>query len=109
MKTSRLEKLLEFYQEDPNDPFNSYALALEYQKNDTSQAEAAFEQLLAKFPDYLPSYYTAAQFFVSQDQNLRAEEIFKTGIQLAQFQQNTKAYQELVRAYRAFQDEQMDW
>jgi predicted Zn-dependent protease len=109
MKTSRLEKLLEFYQEDPNDPFNTYALALEYQKNDTSKAEATFTRLLTEFPDYLPAYYTAAQFFISQEQNPKAEEIFKTGIQLAQNQQNTKAYQELVRAYRAFQDEQMDW
>jgi predicted Zn-dependent protease len=109
METSRLEKLLEFYREDPSDPFNLYALALEYQKNDTSKAKEKFNQILSEFPDYLPVYYTAAQFFISLEEYEKAGELFRVGKELAKHQNNSRTYQELVRAHQAFLDEQIDW
>jgi len=108
MKTTLLDKLLVFYKEDPNDPFNLYALALEYQKHDAKQASGYFERLLSDFPTYLPTYYHAAQFFSDCQWYERAKETFEKGIQLASEQANTKAHQELVRAYRAFEDDQLD-
>lgn len=109
MKTSLLEKLLDLYRDDPADPFNLYALALEYQKTNTSESRRCFELLLEEFPNYLPTYYTAAQFFINLEENSLAEQIFQKGIPLAQSQQKARAHQELVRAYQAFQDEHMDW
>lgn len=109
METSFLEKLLTFHKEDPGDPFNLYALALEYQKHDASKASGLYNELLAKHPEYLPTYYHAAQFFGSLEEIERAEAIFKIGIELAKNQQNKKTEQELTRAYRSLQDEQMDW
>lgn len=109
MKTTFLEKLLVFYEENPNDPFNLYALALEYQKHNASKASKLYEELLAEHPEYLPTYYHAAQFFANSEESEKAEAIFKTGIELAKKQQNTKAELELARAYQNFQDEQMDW
>lgn len=108
MTYSLLDKLLEFYKEDPNDPFNQYALALEYQKSDTSKARQYFERLLREFPTYLPTYYHAAQFFNHLEQTAFADQIFQKGIQLALEQQNHKTHQELVRAYRSFLDDLMD-
>lgn len=108
MKTSLLEKLLEFYRDEPEDPFNLYSLALEYQKYDTSQSKRCFEQLLDKFPNYLPTYYVAAQFFALIDRDIRPEIIYLKGIQIALEQQNYKTHQELVRAYRAFLDEEIE-
>jgi lipoprotein NlpI len=35
---TRLEQLHQFLQEDPADPFNLYALAIEYQKTDIPHA-----------------------------------------------------------------------
>ena len=108
MKTSLLEKLLGFYEEEPGDPFNAYALALECQKHDAGEAEKYFNLLLNHHPEYLPTYYHAAQFFSVQEPE-KAAAIFEKGIDLAIRQRNVKAQQELSRAFRTFQDEQMDW
>jgi tetratricopeptide (TPR) repeat protein len=108
MKTTFLQKLLVFYEEDPQDPFNLYALALEYQKHDASLAAECYELLLRDFPSYLPVYYHAAQFFWQAEWFDKARETYKKGIQLADEQQNTKALQELTRAYRAFEDDLLD-
>jgi Tfp pilus assembly protein PilF len=106
---NRLELLLQFYQEDPQDPFNAYALAMEYQHKDSEKARFYFDLLLEKHPDYLPTYYHAAALYAQFEQIETADSIFQKGLQLALQQQNTKTYQELQRAYRQFQDEQEDW
>lgn len=109
MSTTFLEKLLLFYEEDPTDPFNLYALALEYQKTDTLKAAVFFDNLLNNHPDYLPTYYHAAAFFAELNEIEKAEEIYKKGIQLAKHIGNAKTLGELERAYRMFQDDQEDW
>ena len=108
MENTLLEKLLVFYEEDPGDPFNLYALALEYQKHDARKAVAYFDQLLEDFPTYLPTYYHAAQLFGNRGENEKANRTFHKGIELATEQGNAKTQQELVRALRMFEDEQMD-
>ncbi|GAB3182015.1 tetratricopeptide repeat protein [Telluribacter humicola] len=109
MDNPLLKNLLEFYNEDPHDPFNIYALALEYKKSDIGKSEALFRKLLAEHPDYLPAYYHAAQLFAESGKSEEAHATYKTGIKLAQQQANTKTHQELVRAYRMFQDEEEEW
>lgn len=108
MENSLLDNLLAFYREDPEDPFNIYALALEYLKSDLHQAAQLFDRLLIEFPDYLPTYYHAAALQVEMDKIDRAEEVYEAGIALAQKQGNGKAKQELVNAYRSFLDELED-
>ena len=51
MNHSRLNQLLEFYKEDPNDPFNIYALATEYKSIDPEKALTYFELLIENHPD----------------------------------------------------------
>jgi tetratricopeptide (TPR) repeat protein len=105
MNSNRLILLHEFYDEDPSDPFNVYALALEYLNIDDDKARFYFDQLLTKHPNYLPTYYHAAAFFVATEQIDRAEFVYQTGMKLAQHQQNIKTLQELQRAYQMFLDE----
>lgn len=105
MNNNRLAFLLQFFEEDPNDPFNSYALAMEYQQIDVTKAVEYFQLLINKHPDYLPTYYHAAALFAELEQLEYAEQLYQKGMQLALSQQNTKTYQELQRAYRGFQDE----
>ena len=105
MNNNRLELLLQFYEEDPSDPFNAYALAMEYQNINVTKAFEYFTLLLDKHPDYLPTYYQAATLFAEMVKNKYAEELYQKGMKLALYQQNTKTYQELQRAYRAFLDE----
>jgi len=109
MKSSFLEKLLLFYEEDPGDPFNIYALALEYQKFDPLKAAEFFEMLLQKHPEYLPTYYHAAIFFANLDELEKADIIYKKGIKLAEESGNIKTHGELQRAYRMFLDDQEEW
>ncbi len=105
MKQSFLDNLLAFYAEDPTDPFNVYALALEYSKFDIEKASHFFDVLLTSHPDYLATYYHAAAFFASIEDFEKAKEIYNAGMILAVKQNNTKTHQELVRAYRGFLDE----
>lgn len=107
MNNNRLELLLQFYEEDPSDPFNAYALAMEYQNTDVQKATEYFKLLLDKQPDYLPTYYHAAALFADMGNAEYAEKLYREGIQLALNQQNTKTYQELQRAYREFQDDNL--
>jgi len=108
MENALLKNLLSFYEEDPDDPFNVYALALEYSKSDTVKAAGFFDVLLTEHPLYLPTYYNAAAFFTMLENFGKAEEIYVKGIALALNQNNTRTHQELLRAYRSFLDELED-
>ncbi|REA63096.1 tetratricopeptide repeat protein [Dyadobacter luteus] len=105
MSNSLLTNLLAFYEEDPTDPFNVYALALEYLKSSPERAGELFDILLRDHASYLPTYYHAADFFAAKEDNDKAETIYKDGLALALTQSNVKAHQELQRAYRNFLDE----
>lgn len=105
MSNSILPGLLAFYEEDPGDPFNVYALAIEYIKSDSEKAAKFFEILLEEHPEYLPTYYHAGAFFALKDNVKKAEEIYQKGLALALLQKNTKTHQELLRAYNSFLDE----
>jgi len=108
MENGLLSNLITFYEEDPGDPFNIYALAIEYLKHDSGKAARFFDILLVDHPEYLPTYYHAASFFALQENVKKAEEIYLKGVDLALKQNNIKTHQELVRAYRSFLDEMED-
>lgn len=108
VENSLLRNLLTFYDEDPDDPFNAYALALEYIKYDRQEAGRYFDILLYNHPDYLPTYYHAAEFFSLQGNEKKTEEIYTKGIALALNKNNIKAHQELSRAYKSFLDDLED-
>jgi len=108
MSSSILASLLAFYEEDPGDPFNVYALAIEYTKSDPEKTEHFFDILLEKHPEYLPTYYHAGAFFALQGNVKKAEGIYQKGLTLALLQKNTKTHQELLRAYNSFLDDLED-
>lgn len=105
MNNHRLNQLLTFYEEDPTDPFNLYALALEYRATEVGQAAFFFRTLLRDFPDYLPTYYPAAQFFAERNDEDAARAVFEQGIVLAASTGQEKTHRELQAAYRQWQDE----
>jgi tetratricopeptide (TPR) repeat protein len=101
--TSRIEQLEQFAREDPNDPFNKYALALEYQKTDTDRALKIFNQLLIDHRDYVPTYYHLAKLYQESGMNVEAIRVFELGISEAKKQNDTKAIQELRTALQEAQ------
>lgn len=90
-----LEQLHQFYTEDPNDPFNLYALALEYQKTDAIKAKELFYQLMKEHENYLPSYYHFGNLLIALEQTDEAAEILQKGIDLAKQKNEMKAMREL--------------
>ena len=99
---TRLETLLQFYIDDPDDPFNVYGVALEYLKTDLSKSREFFMILLEKHSDYLPAYYHAAKLFVSLNEREQALQTFQKGITLAKRTGDSKAARELQSAYDEF-------
>ena len=98
--SARLDQLLLYYKEDPNDPFNLYALALEYQKFDRLKAKEYFDLLLSEHEDYVATYYHAAKLYVDLEQKDKAIALYEKGIFVAKKLQDAKAARELQSAYQ---------
>ena len=105
MQVERLKILLEYLAEEPNEPFNIYAVAMEYLDKDNEKALFHLEKLLNEYADYVPTYYHAAALFFEKGDLVNAEKTYKMGIEKAHQQHKTKAYDELKRAYKMFLDE----
>jgi len=100
MQTTRLNKLMEFLESDPNDPFILYALATEYNvQNDTEKALSYYLQLINKHPDYVGTYYHLGKLYEKQQQSERAIEIYKEGMAAARRKNDNHAFSELQGAY----------
>lgn len=98
MNQSRIDLLEKFVLEDPYDPFNYYALALEYLQTNPVKAAELFDEILNNHPEYLPVYYTAGTFFADQANDLKAREILTKGTELARRKSDFKTLRELLGA-----------
>ena len=95
---TRLEQLHQFLEEDPNDPFNLYALAIEYQKINATEALKLFERILNEHQNYLPVYYTLGKFYERTGNVAQASQTFAAGIEKARVMCESKAQRELQSA-----------
>ena len=98
MNEDRIRNLEQWIKEDPAEPFNKYALALELSALNPDRATILFDELLYNHTDYLPAYYTGGMFFLNCELTDKAIRIFESGIQLAENQNNKKAVKELKAA-----------
>lgn len=105
MTFNRLALLKQFLEEEPENPFNHYALATELLKSDAEEASKIYLYLLKNHADYLPTYYHAGALFSEFGENELAEKTYQDGITLAQKVGNEKALKELKGAYQLFLDE----
>lgn len=100
MHNQRLNQLIEFLKEDPNDPFNLYAVALEYEKSDENKAIEYYDKVLSLHEDYIPAYYHAGKLYARLGNKDKAEEIYQKGIAMASKKNNHHALRELKSAYQ---------
>jgi len=98
----RIQLLENFCQEAPNEPFNWYALALEYAKIDKQYALALHEKVLKTFPDYTPNYYHLAQRYQELACITQAQECYEQGLRIIDKNTEAKAWYELSNAYQNF-------
>lgn len=93
-----IEQLEQFAKEDPHDPFNLYALALEYLKVDAVRAEQLFAQLIAQHASYVPTYYQLGQLYAEQGKIEESLSTFEQGIAAARAAGDQKAVREMEAA-----------
>ena len=105
MQGERLKILLEDLEEEPNNPFNIYGVAMEYINKENEKAIVYLDRLLNEHPNYVPTYYHAASVYAELGKEEDAKATYEKGIEIAHHQHNMKAYDELRRAYRMFLDE----
>jgi len=100
MQVNRLEKLLEFYKNDPQDEFVQYALATEYVRlNETDKALQFYEGLIQNHPNYIGTYYHLAKLYEKLNRVQDAVDTYESGMQVAREIRDQHALSELQRAY----------
>lgn len=98
MNSNRLELLKKYFEEEPDDPFTIYGLAIEYQKYDRTESRKYFEILLRDHSDYLPTYYHVGHLYEQLEEEELAKKAYMDGIKIAEDQMNQMTLRELKNA-----------
>src|SRR5437867_13263896 len=95
----RLEMLLAFANQRPNDPFARYGLAMEYKnRGRLDDAAETFRTLIAAHPDYTPAYLHAGNTEVELGRRDEARSIYQAGIAACTRKGDAHAQSELQTA-----------
>ena len=71
----RLAMLTEILQQNPNDAFARYGLAMEYSsQSNIAKSLEEFGKLLSAHPDYAAGYFMAAQTLMKEDRSEEAKD-----------------------------------
>ena len=98
----RLAALLDFYRDDPDDPFTRFALAQEYLKGgDDARALSFFEGLLHDHPDYVGTYYHLGKLYERLGRSESAAATYRAGVEAATRARDLHARTELQGALLA--------
>ena len=93
----RIAMLTEILEQNPEDVFARYGLAMEYSKaGDVERALMEFKTLLEKNPDYTPGYFMAAQTLASAERTEEAKRMLADGIASAVRTGNKHAQSEMT-------------
>ncbi len=99
MTSALLAQLQQDYEANPNDAFNIYALATEYQKTDVQKALELFTLLVQKQPKYTATYYHLGKLHEQLGNRDAAMAIYEKGIIECTAQKALHALKELGNAY----------
>ena len=95
----RLETLLQFYEDDPDDAFTRYALAQEYLKRGEAQKALSFFEALAEdHPEHTGTYYHLGKLYERLGCTEDAIATYHKGIEAAQERRARKDLSELQDA-----------
>jgi tetratricopeptide (TPR) repeat protein len=109
MQINRLEKLLDFLKNEPDDPFLKYALATEYLRlNQVDKALEYYENLVNKHPEYGGTYYHLGKLYEALNRKQDALNTYETGMKITREQRDNHAFSELQAVYRLANGEDED-
>jgi len=95
----RIATFRSFISKSPQDPFPRYGLAMEHKaRGENTEAWAVFEELIQKFPDYVPTYLMAGGTLVALGRKPEASAIYQQGIEVATKRGDQHARRELESA-----------
>lgn len=95
----RIGTFQRFIERSPGDPFPRYGLAMEYKSQQRyADADAAFADLIASFPDYVAAYLQAGEVKQALGLPDDAKEILRRGIAAASAKGDGHAKKELEAA-----------
>jgi len=96
---SRLEQMLAFLEQDPNDSFSRYAVALEYMgRREFDAARKYLTELRERDPGYVATYYQLGQVYTALENWGAAEESYTAGVAVARGAGDLHAMSELQAA-----------
>lgn len=95
----RLAALREFVARAPDDPFPRYGLAMELKNRGLLQdACQAFQELVDRLPDYVPTYLMFGNTLAAAGDRARAADVYRTGADVAQRRGDAHARGEILAA-----------
>lgn len=98
----RLSQIIEMLKAQPADSFLQHALALEYiKKGNDIAARSIFEEVLARDPGYVGSYYHLAALLERNGETMLAIQWYERGMAAAKAAGEQRAYNELRAACEA--------
>ncbi len=84
MSKSRLESLKALLEQEPNDSFTRYAIALEYGAlNQPADAIVMLEDLIQRDASYLAAYQQLGHLYAKVGRKEDAKRIYRVGIEIA--------------------------
>ncbi len=96
----RIEKIKAMLADSPEDSFLQHALALEHIKvGNDEEARKLFENVLAKEPGYVGSYYHLAKLYERNDNNEAAIKVYEKGMEETKKSGDNHAFGELRGAW----------
>jgi predicted Zn-dependent protease len=92
----RVAMLTDILNQNPNDAFARYGLAMEYSnQGEVDRALEQFQKLLTSHPDYTAGYFMAAQTLARANRNEEAKKLLGEGIVSAKRTGNAHAQSEM--------------
>ncbi len=94
--SDRLNSLLKLLEQDPDDSFLSYGIALEHiSTGNYEEAERYLSSIIKIDPDYVPAYMQLAQVYENLNLIDKAKNIYKDGIEIARKNNDSHAAVEM--------------
>jgi tetratricopeptide (TPR) repeat protein len=105
MALDRVATFRTFIARTPGDPFPRYGLAMELRtRGDLEGSAAAFDELIALFPDYVPSYLMSGGVLAELGQRDQSLARYRRGIEVATARGDGHAAKELAQALADAED-----
>jgi len=106
-RTDRIKILKQYLEEDDNDHFSRYALALEVMESgDVKEAIQLLRKVLIQNADFLAAYYQLGKACELGQAKDAAADAYRQGLEVARRQKNAKTESELKTALSSLLDDE---